>query len=166
MESIQKTIENDVTSFPSWITEHKSTAVGKIASSSNDMKIYLRHVAFPHVLASYGRIIDEMCASEEGTSETATPDAVVAIDAPSVEASSEPTLANGGTDRFTRKVKDATLRLPMHTAPICAKPDGSETAVDDFFRGLVSGHGGEGDNRSLCCNFLFVCFRVITSTSI
>jgi hypothetical protein len=142
METIQKTIESDVSSFPSWITEHKSIPSGKIASSSNDMKMYLRHVAFPHVLSSYGKIIDEMCVSAAPTPDTVGDSATIKAES-ETESPIEGRLIDVAAPGSVSRVKEATLHLPMHTAPVCAKPDGSETAVEDFFRGLVAGRGGE-----------------------
>lgn len=109
------------------------------------MKLYLRHVAFPHVLASYGRIIDEMCGSADSTGRSTEL-------SDSVEVKSEPTAepTEQGAELSVPvevapayMVKEATLHVPLHTAPVSAKPNSTETAVEDFFRGLVAGQGGK-----------------------
>ena len=54
-------MNNELENFPAWITSQKAVSAGRIASSSNEMKLFLRHVAFPHVLTSYGKVLDEIC---------------------------------------------------------------------------------------------------------
>lgn len=152
MDTIRNTIESDVASFPTWISNHKHIAAGKIASSSDEMKLYLRHVAFPHVLASYGKIIDEICPPT-ATSTLPVADKVKVEElsermAPECEHSNSNHVANGTADSTSAAATApapapvASFRFSMHTAPICSSLTGAETTVDDFFRGLVAGQGG------------------------
>ena len=180
--------------------------MGRIASSCDEMKTYLRHVALPHVIAGYRKIIDEICpavgvrieaeseevatgdvgASVEVTATTAT-EATVA--APSTEstamqtsadttatttsATADATTTSTTTDitptHTTKPTPDAkpesetvapvkecapsttqpapktvqsTLVVPIHTAPISKLGNTNDTTVEDFFRGLAAGKGG------------------------
>jgi hypothetical protein len=142
--SIKNTLKSDLESFPQWISSQKTTPVAKIVSSSNDMKMFLRHVAFPHVLTSYGKIVDEICAPAEAASKENTLEDVPVEDASSSSAEEIVIPASLSAPVVCPvKVPRATLSVPMHTAPICSAPDKQETAVDDFFRGLASGRGGK-----------------------
>jgi hypothetical protein len=159
LESIKNTLKSDLESFPQWISSQKTTPVAKIVSSSNDMKMFLRHVAFPHVLTSYGKIVDEICApAEEQVNNKSVPENAPTEDSPS--GSSEKAVIPASVASpvcCAAKVPRATLSVPMHTAPICSAPDKQEMAVDDFFRGLAAGRGG----TALPSFFFFSSFAAV-----
>ena len=169
MATIRNSIKYDLEKYPHWIAAQKTIPAGKIASSSNDMKTFLRHIAFPHVLKSYHNIIQEICPELTPTVETAAPngEASIAIEMDASTATNSEQAADqvakpdkpiahvehiehiepvesveSAAITIAHRHTKATLKVPMHTAPIFAKQGAKETAVEDFFRGLSKGHGG------------------------
>lgn len=162
LAAIRSTIQSDLEKYPSWISLQKSVPAGKIASSSNDMKTFLRHIAFPHVLQSYDKIINEICPKNEAavavvaavdTSSTVTvvPSSESLCDLEGSADGSTAAAEGSGAER-SRAAAASTFTVPMHTAPICTLPGTVETAVEDFFRGLSKGNGGTQQRR-------FILFR-------
>lgn len=169
LDAIRNTLKSDLEKYPHWIAAQKAVSASKLASSSTDMKTFLRHIAFPHVLTSYHNIVNEICPVEisqpkktsedvtvsETISEAASSSAAVSAVADESEPSSTEVLSTDPVNTTTsapeatntiavsyRHAK-ATLKVPIHTAPIVAAAAGPrETAVEDFFRGLSRGHGG------------------------
>lgn len=166
--------------------------MGRIASSCDEMKTYLRHVALPHVIAGYRKIIDEICpavgvrieaeskevatgdvgASVEVTATTATV-AASSTESTAMQTSADTTatttditptdtkptpdakpesetvapvaLSKEGTPSTIQpapKTVQSTLVVPIHTAPISKLDNTNDTTVEDFFRGLAAGKGG------------------------
>jgi len=166
--AIRNTLKSDLDKYPHWIAAQKAVPASKLASSSTDMKTFLRHIAFPHVLTSYHNIVNEICpveatqdkkASEDVPApETSDADSSIEVvsDAAAESSSTELPPPESVNTTFTsapettnaivasyRHAK-ATLKVPIHTAPIVAAAAGPrETAVEDFFRGLSRGHGGK-----------------------
>lgn len=148
LAAIKSTIQSDLEKYPSWISLQKSVPAGKIASSSNDMKTFLRHIAFPHVLQSYDKIISEICPKHgveacASSSSSAAASSASQVDIESGGASESASAADGSANGERARPAASTLSVPMHTAPICSQPGTVETAVEDFFRGLSKGNGGE-----------------------
>jgi hypothetical protein len=63
LNSIRDTLQNDTVNYPKWIALQKTAKLGKFASSSTDLKVFLRHVTFPGVLQSYHDLHLELSGS-------------------------------------------------------------------------------------------------------
>jgi len=155
LAGIKNAIKNDLEKYPQWIASQKTVPASKIASSSNDVKTFLRHVAFPHVLTSYHNIVKEICPDIVLPVEVAVPDSAVSEAAESVvstedtvdmavDSAAAETIKSPVMTTVAQRQASSTLNVPIHTAPIVALPGVKVTAVEDFFRGLSKGHGGEG----------------------
>ncbi len=53
LQTIRETVQSDQSDYPQWVAAHKNLKLAKLASSSSDLKVFLRHVTFPGVLQSY-----------------------------------------------------------------------------------------------------------------
>lgn len=144
LSAIKNTIQSDLEKYPSWISLQKSVPAGKIASSSSDMKMFLRHIAFPHVLQSYDKIINEICPTSvsEGAASSAASELEGSV-ASATSSMDTTNNSNNSNNSVRTRAAASTLSVPMHTAPICTQPGSVETAVEDFFRGLSKGNGGK-----------------------
>jgi hypothetical protein len=129
--------------YPSWVAAQRSAAFDKIASSSNDVKIFLRHVALPHVLSSYHKIVGEIL-----------PAATVAQNEFNAQSQSqlqqgqetqETALTISAVSNTANTTSSSTLEMTFayDTAPVCSGPgQPPNTSVDRFLRGLAEGRGG------------------------
>lgn len=69
LETIQQTILSDVNTYPNWISQQKSLKLTKLASSSADLKVFLRHITFPQVLESYNDFFTELSTTNNNNSD-------------------------------------------------------------------------------------------------
>jgi hypothetical protein len=133
--------------YPSWVAAQRSAAFDKIASSSNDVKIFLRHVALPHVLSSYHKIVGEILpaatlAQNECSAQSQSQSQLQLQQGQEVQ---ETALTISAASNTANTTSSSTLEMTFayDTAPVCSGPgQPPNTSVDRFLRGLAEGRGG------------------------
>jgi len=104
----------DIQSYPNWVTLQKNINPWKIASSANEMKVFLRHICLPHVLDSYSTVIEEMFPTAAGRAKD----------------------GNGSsTDRDT-----TSAAVTMNSGPVLSST-ATESVLPEYFRIMADGKG-------------------------
>lgn len=118
LSAIQESVKSDSDSYPQWIAAQKASTLGKLASSSTDLKVFLRHVTFPGVLQSYHDLHGELLGAVAAAT-TTTEGAEEAQAAPAV----------------------ADIQ-PLDIVPLSSRNSKSEGAVRAFFEGIAAKKDG------------------------
>eukprot|EP00601_Ochromonadales_sp_CCMP2298_P001654 CAMPEP_0173182126 /NCGR_PEP_ID=MMETSP1141-20130122/7662_1 /TAXON_ID=483371 /ORGANISM="non described non described, Strain CCMP2298" /LENGTH=271 /DNA_ID=CAMNT_0014105181 /DNA_START=156 /DNA_END=967 /DNA_ORIENTATION=+ len=164
VSGIHSALQSDSAHYPPWLKAHKSIVAGRLASSSEEIKVFLRHVAMPHALHGYTRTVREIFTTASASASASAPvvegtegiegieGTEAAVEAEGVEVEmAVPTTITTTITPPTDLQCGATMRLPMHLGPVLApvRPPsrrkgakgGGYEEVDAFFQGLVSGCG-------------------------
>lgn len=135
LQSIEDTVRKEFETYPNWISLQSNIHPAKLASSSNEMKTFLRHICFPHVMESYHKLIEEITSSfnynNESNNSSNNSSSVLAI------------TNNVDSDSVNNDVKIVSNKhiLPIQTAPIYVNLNARDTTVYDFFTSISSGKG-------------------------
>ena len=123
--AIERAIVKDIQSYPNWVTLQKNINPWKIASSPNEMKVFLRHICLPHVLDTYCTVIEDMFPAAAAT-----------------------TTAEAHRDKDNNHVLSidhtttsaAVAMLPMHSGPLFTST-ANQSVLPEFFRIMANGKG-------------------------
>jgi hypothetical protein len=121
--AIERAIVKDIQSYPNWVTLQKNINPWKIASSPNEMKVFLRHICLPHVLDTYCTVIEDMFPTTE-----AHRDLDKGRD------------NNGPLSTDHASVGAAVAVLPIHSGPLLTS-NATQSVLPEFFRIMANGKG-------------------------
>ncbi len=125
LEAIERAIVKDIQSYPNWVTLQKNINPWKIASSPNEMKVFLRHICLPHVLDTYCTVIEDMFPTTTGTE---------------AHRDTDKGRDNNRLSTDNVSIGAAVAALPMHSGPLLTS-NAAQSVLPEFFRIMANGKG-------------------------
>ncbi len=139
LSSIRQTVESDLVSYPKWVAAQKTLKTSKLASSSTELKVFLRHVTFPGVLQGYHDLCAELHKATGGAAEPSA----------SAEDGSE-----AETKQEQPSSSTSSYHIPLDIVPLSSKNGGNDSGVRDFFQSISRGNKGSGHMHKTYRNML------------